>query len=304
MEYLRRFIRNWLGFSRTEVNGFLILLPLMILLITSEPAYRWWISTGPEDLSNDEKQLDSLIAHWNVDVETIQGKVKNPAASVIVNLFFFDPNKTSISEFQKLGFSDRLSKRIVNYREKGGAFRIKSDLLKIYGLDSTFYKQLYTYILLPDRAEKKLNKEISVSVVNKRSVEKFDLNQADTSVLKKVYGIGSKLAERIVKFRNGLGGFVSQDQLREVYGLDTTVVSLLIRTSFIANNFQPEKINMNTCDEKILDDHPYISKSQARAIISYRFQHGKFSDVNELLTLSMFSNEDTGKLMPYLSVTE
>ncbi len=48
---------------------------------------------------------------------------------------------------------------------------------------------------------------------------RIELNSADTTELKKLRGIGSKLSQRIVKYRTKLGGFSSKEQLKAVYGL-------------------------------------------------------------------------------------
>jgi competence protein ComEA len=305
MERLRQWIRNWLGFSRTEVNGFLILLPLMIFLIMSEPLYRLYLSTTPpRDFSAEAKRLDSLVANWNTSADTIPNdEIENRAREV--SLFHFNPNKASISELKSLGFSDHLSRRIAHYREKGGVFRIKDDLMKIYGVDSTFYHQLFPYILLPEHPEKKeITQAITVARETKSDLEKFDLNKADTSTFKKVYGIGSALAGRIVKFRTRLGGFINQLQLYEVYGLDTTVVKRLAEISFIEKDFVPEKLDINASDEKLLSTHPYITKTLAKAIVAYRYQHGRFKDVNDLKQIIISNPRDAEKLLPYLSVKD
>lgn len=63
------------------------------------------------------------------------------------------------------------------------------------------------------------------SHVNARNVHneyeslRIELNSADTTELKKLRGIGSKLSQRIVKYRTKLGGFSSKEQLKAVYGL-------------------------------------------------------------------------------------
>ena len=46
-----------------------------------------------------------------------------------------------------------------------------------------------------------------------------ELNSADTTALKTVRGIGSVFAQRIVKYRNLIGGFQSKEQLLDVYGI-------------------------------------------------------------------------------------
>jgi competence protein ComEA len=54
------------------------------------------------------------------------------------------------------------------------------------------------------------------------------INTADTSAFIALPGIGSKLALRIVSFREKLGGFNRVDQIGEVYGLRDSVFRTLI----------------------------------------------------------------------------
>ena len=137
----------------------------------------------------------------------------------------------------------------------------------------------------------------------KKALEKFDLNNADTSQLKKIYGIGDKLSMRILKYRDVLGGFVDMDQLKEVYGLDSLVIDRLIENSTIQNEFQPKKININTASEKQLSTHPYLNKV-AKAIISYRFQHGDFKAVEDIRNVSSLDEKSVQRIIPYLKVND
>jgi competence protein ComEA len=302
MEKLRRLITDWLGFSRTEANGFLILLPSMILLIMSEPIYRSYISSQDRDFSVDKKKLDSLTAQW-LEKKVEPGK-KNEQKENSASLFAFDPNKIAVNELQSLGFSERLSNRIANYRQKGGVFRIKADLLKIYGMDSTLYHQLYVYILLPERLDVDKNETKKYPETSKKTFVAFDINKADTAQLKSIYGIGNVLALRIVNFRDGLGGFIQREQIKEVYGLDSAVLTRLNKAVFIEETFEPRKININTSNEKTLSVHPYIKKSLAKAITVYRFQHGDFADVREVLNISSIPPQQAERLIPYLKVKD
>lgn len=294
----KRWVRNVFGFSGKEINGFLILLPLMVILIASEPVYRMWLAGRTDDFATDRRYLDSLAQLWESPPSGDSVK--------IYPLFEFNPNNVSIADMKKLGVSENLSTRIANYRQKGGQFRIKADLLKIYGMDSTLYHQLYAYILLPETKERAVYKQHEKPATQSQKIRlaSFDLNRADTTTLKSVYGIGSKLATRIIRFREGLGGFIKQEQLKEVYGLDSTVIQQLQKISFIADDFTPGKINLNTANETEFSAHPYIKKSTARAIIAYRFQHGKFADVLELRKLTLLKAEEIEKIVPYLKIAE
>jgi len=72
------------------------------------------------------------------------------------------------------------------------------------------------------------------------------------------------------------------EQVLEVYGLDSAVVSRVVKASYVQKEFQPRKLNINTADEKELAAHPYLRKTAARSIVAYRFQHGEFKALVDL----------------------
>jgi competence protein ComEA len=298
---LRHWIKSFFGFPRSHVNGFIILLIVTTLMLFSEPIWHRWTANRQTDGQADKKMLDSLVALWN------SGNDKANADSVRASLFQFNPNTVREEELFTLGFSQKLATRIVRYREKGGKFRIKSDLLKIYGVDSAFYDRVYPFISLPSRIEisrsvEKKSETKDVSGV-KKIFEKFDLNNADTSQLKKIYGIGEKLSLRILKYRDRLGGFVSWGQLAEVYGLDSLVIKRLIESATIQEDFKPTKININTASQKQLSSHPYLTRV-AKAIVSYRFQHGNFENVKDIQKVSVIDEKSIRRIIPYLTVND
>lgn len=297
---IKRWLKNFFGFSRSQVNAFMILLPLMAALIFSQPAYRWYISHYGTHHPPEAHSLDSLIAQWE---QATRDSVKTSSSRKTQSFFQFDPNRISQQQFQALGFTEKISKRIINYRAKGGRFKVKSDLLKMYGMDTTFYHQLYPYILLPDKNVQKLlaeNKPAMPFARTRKEILKFDINMADTAQLKKIYGIGEKRALRIVAYRDKLGGFVSMDQLAEVYTLDSVVIEKLSQATFVGDKFIPQKIHINTASDRELAAHPYLVKSVAKAIVAYRFQHGKINSVEDLRKIQAFDAKTIQKITPYL----
>lgn len=297
MNSIRQWIRDLFGFSGNEINGFVILIPIMVACVFSEPLYRRF--TGPQkDNMRDSITLDSLVRSWG-----------NPGTPpVFTEPFPFNPNTAAVAELRTLGFDETSSTRIAAYRSKGGVFRVKSDLLKIYGLDSTLYKQLYAFIRLPaalpakTRTATAVNRGETKEWTSLNSTPDFDINTADTLLLKTVYGIGPRRAARIVKFRESLGGFVKMEQLYEVYGLDSTVVKELQEACFIKKDFIPKKIDINDASEKDLASHPYIRYKLARLLVSYRLQHGDFLEPNDIKKLSAMPSEEVDRLLPYITV--
>ena len=64
-------------------------------------------------------------------------------------------------------------------------------------------------------------------------------------------------------------------QLLEVYGIDS-VLFKQIRPYLLVFTNDVKKININTCSEKDLSSHPYISCKMAKFILKYREHHGVF----------------------------
>jgi competence protein ComEA len=303
MTTIRKWVRFVFGFSGTETNGFLILLPLLFIILFSQPVYRAIKSSSDVAISERDKLLlDSL--RLALDESKIQKHTSNESRSVVKRqLILFNPNTASDKILMSVGFDEKISKRIVSYRSKGGKFIVKKDLLKVFGIDTLLYNELYAYIDLPETKISKTETTPSNSTFTTGSRDKkFDLNRADTTELKTVYGIGSKRAQRIVAFREKLGGFIHSSQLREVYGLDSASVEQLLKRCFISDGFLPFRLNINTATDRQLSAHPYISPVIAKAIVAYRFQHGNFATVGEIRELQNLKKEEADKIIPYLDV--
>lgn len=127
----------------------------------------------------------------------------------------------------------------------------------------------------------------------------IDINTADTSAFIALPGIGSKLAARIVLFRQKLGGFYSVKQIGEVYGLKDSVfrkISPLLR----CDSSLVRKIDINTADEEELKTHPYIRWQAANVLVAYRSMHGAFDSVESLTRIHNLDPAVIEKMKHYL----
>lgn len=126
-----------------------------------------------------------------------------------------------------------------------------------------------------------------------------ELNSADTTTLKKVPGIGSAFASRIVKYRNLLGGFYSVTQLGEVYGIDEERYANLAPW-FTVDASAIQQLDVNTLSQDSLRKHPYISYQQARSIYQVRRQKKSLTGWENLQLLNEFTEHDKARLQYYL----
>jgi len=285
---LKRWIQSTVGLTGREANAFMILLPTLFLIVFSEPLYRWLKQDNAPISIKETVYLDSLV-------NTMEKPVSK-TNDVEPSLFNFDPNKAIQENLRTLGISASVSKRIIQYRAKGGIFRIKADLAKMYGLDSALYRKLIPYIDLPSQIT------LGNDITDKKEtiVINYDLNLADSMDLQSVKGIGRVLAKRILKYRENLGGFVEQNQLSEVYGLDSLVLQEFERF-YVETTFEPQKVKVNRATEKELDQHPYLSIRDAKAIITYRTQHGNYGSIDDLMKIKTLKESVVKKVAPYLS---
>lgn len=129
--------------------------------------------------------------------------------------------------------------------------------------------------------------------------ETIELNSADTTILKKIPGIGSSYASRIVKYRASLGGFSSKNQLKEVWGMTSELYEGI--TPYITLERKIKRIRINSLSLDELRKHPYINYKQAKVIVDIRTRKGNIKSINRLALLDEFTEKDIKRLSPYLS---
>jgi competence protein ComEA len=273
-------VKNYFSISEKEARGFIVLTIIMLLVIFVPFAIKF--------IPFQQTQVDSpIVINLSEDSDTTSQ----------YNLFPFNPNLISTLEWNKMGINDALSQRIEKYKTAGGKFKIKSDLRKIYGFPEETYLVLHQFILLPDSLVKTEPKKKQKPVVRiKKPSKLININTANETQLETIYGIGPVLSKRILKYRTLLGGFVYKEQLKEVYGLDNLAVEQIIKTTFIAPDFQPLQIEIHNPG---LPYHPYLNKDQAKILVAL-FKNKKTLSKEDLLDSEKFSQEDLIRLSPYL----
>lgn len=208
----------------------------------------------------------------------------------------FDPNHINLEEAKKLGIPERVYHNLRKYLDRGGKITSPEQFKKIYGLPEELFIQLEPYL---DPGGTKDSLTLSKTSFTKRSkdIEIIDLNSADEKILDQLPGIGKVLAERIIKFRDGLGGFYHTNQLAEVYGISDSLFQTLL--PFLKITKLHTKISINHMDQDELELHPYISRKQAAFIIKLRRNVGKIEHLEMLRETKYFSSDWITKMEHY-----
>lgn len=192
----------------------------------------------------------------------------------LVENFKFNPNTVSVSDLQRLGFTEKQALSIDAYRAKGGRFRRKSDFAKSYVVADSVYLRLEPYIDIP----------------------KVDINKADSAAFDTLPGIGGWFAARMVGYRTSLGGYSYPEQLMEIYHFDKEKYDAL---SDLICCSRPQPFELWTLPPEKLREHPYIGNWQtAKAIVLYRSSNPREAlTVEALAKAGILTAEAAEKLM-------
>jgi len=295
---IKKYIRKYFGFSESETNGFLIFIPLVVAILVVPSFIKSYLLSSSDKIDpEDERIFHEWVAESQRNLQ-----VKD-TVEIIQKSFDFDPNLATISELIDLGFKKKVAERIGNYRDKGGKFYKKEDLLKIYGINKPRVEELWEHIKIKTIKKRETPSFKKATIENSTQGEKalIDLNLAEADSLIKIRGIGEVLSKRIIKYRNSLGGFVSTDQLSEVYGLKPEVIKNVLERYYVEAPL-PAKLNLNEDSIKVLAKHPYISYALAKVVIAYKEQHGAYKSIEDLRKIKIMTDSLFYKLSPYLKV--
>ncbi|MEQ8470629.1 MAG: helix-hairpin-helix domain-containing protein [Marinoscillum sp.] len=292
-----QWMKDTLGFSKSEANGTLVLILVIVLLMVLPQIY--FLQMSPENpFEADQEKMGQYVEQLKAAIILKEEKHEKEKPKVAPKSFSFDPNQVSKEDLIALGFSGRTAHSLINYRSSGGKFTIKRDLKKIYGISTDRVDELWDQIELPETINiSKISDRIDSPV---EEIIKIELNSAEATDLQKVKGIGPVLSQRIIGFRNKLGGFHNTSQLYEVYGLDSAVVEELIGNSEL--NMSLKKINLNTDSLKHLYQHPYIDYNLAKAILNFKNQRGRLDSIGQIKEIKILDEGLYQKLYPYLSI--
>jgi competence ComEA-like helix-hairpin-helix protein len=316
-------LTGYLTLSRKERNGVLLLGILIISLFLLPPMLpapappplnpadtAWIVAMKKLEQKPASYPHGSASSRENPDRPPTRSGYSQPVQTGTSPLFAFDPNTLNEAGWQQLGLREKTIKTVLNYLSKGGKFRKPEDLQRVYGLFPDEYERLRPYI----RIEESTAVSFPAWTHEKREVEKsskaaadtrrviVEINTADTNALIALPGIGSKLAQRIISFREKLGGFYAVNQVSETFGLADSVfrkIEPLLRLEVKTLR----KININTATAEELKVHPYLKWNVINALLAYRKEHGLFRKTDDLKQVMAVTDELYGRIAPYL-VTE
>lgn len=265
----------------------------------------------------------ALLVHRDDDGEkSLESQKQKKTASIYITkttepeTFDFDPNEADSTTLLRLGFAPFQVRGIYKYRAMGGRYHEVADVSRIPGMTNEMWERLsphvriahrYQYVEpVPRQRAERAKVDIYDELAQNRYTVRYPvkltghqtvaLNEADTSALKRIPGIGSYYARQIVRYREALGGFVDIAQLQEIEGMPEGVEQWLT----LDNVGSVRRLDVNHATKNQLVRHPYLRVYRARAIWDHLHNVGPFRSIDELRSLPDFTEADIRRLTPYL----
>ncbi|GAO45027.1 ComEA family DNA-binding protein [Flavihumibacter petaseus] len=306
----RTWLADYLTFSRRERIAILLLVG-MVLVIWIVP--RFWLPS-PQPVLITDSVIRAIRSVPVVPVRPLRP---------------FDPNTLDEKGWVSLGVALPVAQRIIRYRERGGQFKQPGEIGKIYGMDPDLVTKLLPFVSIAAYGQRHRRRQGAWQYDLRRdtmhyaagtyrrqfnagiksnypdrgaTVVSLDINTADSLAWMTLPGIGPVLAGRIVRYRDRLGGFYAREQLREIYGTDTSLWHRLSGRIRIGEPVTVRQLSLNDASRDDLSSHPYIRWRLATAILRYRETHGPFRDIRELRQIHVLSDSLYQKLLPYWKI--
>ena len=298
--------KDFLYYTKTERQGIIVLVVLILGVYAAPKLFSFFTHAEDTDCRENEKfdkeYNDFISSLRETQPHQKSGHSFQSSPQREIKLAVFDPNIADSTTFLSLGLPSWMIKNILHYRYKQGKFRHPEDFRKIYGLTDEQYQTLHPYIRITEQSSTK----DTVRLLMKQRMPQdtlfkyqpgtvINLNEADTTELKKIPGIGSAIARMIVNYRTQLGGFYKIEQLQEKH-----LKAEMLRPWFSINATQIRRININKASIERMMHHPYINYYQAKVIVEYRKKKGVLTNLKQLSLYEEFNTADFERITPYI----
>lgn len=286
-------IKHFFVFSRKQRNGVFI---LIVCIIAIQAVY-FFVDFSKESVFDTDSPE---IAGLQQEIDSLKQSEFEKSQPTISP---FNPNFITDHRGYILGMTSEEIDRLHQFRAKDQWVNSTEDFKKVTQISDSLLAEISPYFKFPEwvtRPKKQTN--FNNSFAEKSFAQKSDLNIATEEQLLKIYGIGEVLSKRIVEYRSKLNGFQADEQLYDVYGLESLVVKNILKEFTIKSKPEVQKININTASASDIATLPFISFQLAKEIVDYRLLHEGFKNMEELKKVRNFPVQKFDRFILYLTI--
>jgi DNA uptake protein ComE-like DNA-binding protein len=284
-------LKSYFIFSKSHRSGIVILLILMVLV----QLFYYFISNQKPLRSEDtswllaQNEIDSLKQNRSFKKDTI---------------YPFNPNFITDYKGYKLGMSVQEIDRLHQFRAQNKYVNSAVEFQKVTKVSSDLLQKISPYFKFPDWVTNKsatsYKKFQMYPSKEKVAIIQKDINAATKEDLIAVYGIGEKLADKILIEKDKFGGFVSLEQFQFIWGISPEAIEDLQKRFFVKNTSSILKVAINELSIKELAKFPYFNYALAKEIVIYRSMNNGIKEISDLTKIKGMPNEKIKIIALYL----
>ncbi|WP_245181053.1 ComEA family DNA-binding protein [Flavobacterium sp. XN-5] len=288
-------LKSLFMFTTDQRKGILALLFVIVVL---QLGYYFVDFNDPTDEDTVEKK-EWLAMQSKIDFL----KASNP--KYIAKIYPFNPNFITDYKGYKLGLSVQEIDRLLEFRKENKYVNSPKEFQAVTQISDSLLNAIAPYFKFPDWVKNKVEKkgyvkyEKKAFAKNEKIVIK-DINLATQEDLIKIYGIGEVISLRILKLKETLGGFVSMEQMSDVWGLSPEVIASLNSHFKVYTLPNIKKIDINNASLKEISQFSYFKYALAKEIVIYRSMNGDIKNVEDLTKIKGFPVEKAKIIALYL----
>jgi DNA uptake protein ComE-like DNA-binding protein len=286
-------IKSCFYYTKSQRSGILF---LFVLIIVLQLLYCFADFTKNERPSHEKQQWLAL--------QTEVDSLKKEKHDEIPKIYPFNPNFITDFKGYKLGMSTTEIDRLLAFRKTDKYVNSASEFQSVTKVSDSLLNAISPYFKFPDWVKNKKSnnyKDYAKPVFDKKEkITMLDINQATQDDLIKIYGIGPALSERILNEKEKFGGFVSMEQMNDIWGLSPEVIANLNQYFRVSALPKVVKIKINDASVKELAKFPYFRYALAKQIVTFRSMNGGIHNPEDLAKINGFPVEKIEIIALYL----
>lgn len=280
---MHKIIKNYFIFTKGQQQGLFL---LVLLIITIQIIYFFVEIPTPNNILDSKK-------NW-LALQTEIDSLKNAKSTQKHTIYPFNPNFITDFKGYKLGMSVQEINKLLAFRKKNKYVNSAKEFQIVTGISNELLAKIAPYFKFPDWVKNKRTKYQYTDFNNtttKKNIVIKDINAATSEDLISLFGIGEATANRILKYKESFGNFVSMEQMNDVWGLSPEVLQELDTHFKIIKKPTITKISINELNSKDLAKFPYFKYPLSREIIIFRSMNNGIHSVEDLSKIKGFPVE-------------
>jgi len=287
-------ISSYFKFSRNQRTAVFFLFGIIVIL---QLTYFFADFSSFSKVSPEKEKWLSLQSQID--------SMKQDRLNYVPKIYPFNPNFITDYKGYKLGMSVPEIDRLLAFRKENKYVNSPKEFQSVTKVSDSLLNAISPYFKFPDWVNKK--KEFknyknypNSAFAKKEKIVIIDINKATQEELIKIYGIGEAISLRILKFKESLGGFVSMEQMKDVWGLSPEVIENLNSHFKVLTLPNVKKIDINNASIKELSQFPYFNYQLAKQIVTFRSMNGDIKNIDDLTKIKGLSIDKANIIVLYL----